>query len=201
MLYEISIGFPDYKPLYWLNATAFFIMLKMYFIWLNCMRWAQESFHVISWTFPSTHIIGFLFKILQVDGTKLLGWAISGQHKSSAISSFSSILYCITARKRLFNVYTAAACPNLTYSCICESMKTLMDFNVPREVDIGVWFATNSSSVSKRNIWRRMSAGRYSSCALVTGHCSLSMSITCSSKCVGMRHIWMHFCAIWVTYN
>lgn len=97
MLYEISIGFPNYKPLYWLNATAFFIMLKMYFIWLNCRRWALESFHVISWTFPSTHIIGFLFKILQVNGTKLLGWAISGQHKSSAISSFS--LYCMNGEK------------------------------------------------------------------------------------------------------
>lgn len=58
--------------------------------------------------------------------------------------------------------------------------ETLMDFNVPREVDvmrIGVWLATNSSSVPKRNIWRRMSAGRHSSRALVTGHCSSSMQI------------------------
>lgn len=181
MLFEISISFPVYKPLYWLNATAFFIMLKMYFIWLNCRRWAQESFHVISWMFPSTHIIGFLFKILQrkqVNGTKLLLWAISGQHKSQPLVHSHSYCTACTAGKCLCNIYTATACPDLICAWYmgvnanangfeCSSWKVTLR--------IGAYLATNPSTVSKRNIWRRMSAGRHSSCALVTGHCSLSM--------------------------
>ncbi len=59
MLFEIRISFPVYKPLYWLNVMTFFIMLKMYLIWLFAGAEGKSHFMLFLGCLPAHTLLAF----------------------------------------------------------------------------------------------------------------------------------------------